>query len=458
MAANILVVDGQVTHGIVLKVKLLAARYGVRMARSLTEAKHMIDAARPDLVILDCGAERRDVLEFIQDFRDDEPTREVPLITLGHFCGPDERLAALAAGADDVLSKPIHEVMLLARIRSLLRARDSEAELTLRGDAGPVLGLAEPTEHFEGQIYATLITPEVDEARGRALAGVLPGHVQTITPEQALGAAGPPANTDLFVIDARGLDSSDLSERIFRLVPDLRARSDTRHAAQLVIMPKGSEGLAAMILDLGSNDVVGHDVGLNELTHRARGLLRDKRQQDRQRATVRSGLKAAITDPLTGIHNRRYADAQLDRMAEAALAAGQDFALMLLDIDHFKLINDRWGHSAGDTVLKEFALRLGAEVRTGDLLARIGGEEFLVAMPDTSERLAKFTAERLCNLIEESPFALPSRAPLNVTVSIGVAMGGPGHPGTIADLYDRADAALYAAKLAGRNTVSLSAA
>merc|ERR1712232_936392 len=99
MAANILVIDGQVTHRIVLKVKLLAARYQVRMAQTLGEAQSMIAQSRPDLVLLDCGAERREVLEFIQDFRNDDATRAVPLITLGHFCGPDERLAALAAGA-----------------------------------------------------------------------------------------------------------------------------------------------------------------------------------------------------------------------------------------------------------------------------------------------------------------------------------------------------------------------
>ena len=461
MTAKILVVDSQVTNRIVLKVKLLAARYEAVMAQSPEEARALVGPERPDLVLYDCG----DVpggLSALRALRQCPGARRVPIIALGHFCGPDERLAALAAGADDVLTKPIHEVMLLARIRAMLRARDTEAaaEMGLRDEAEQAFGFAEPTEHFQGQVHSTLIIPQSPAAqiRARSISTGLPGAVRVITPEDALGPAGPPANTDLFVVDATCLDHDAFSDQVFRLVPDLRARPDTRHAAQIVILPKGAEGLAAMILDLGASDLVSHDVGIQELAHRARGVLRRKRQQDRQRATLRNGLKAAVTDPLTGLHNRRYAEPQLERMAERARRSGQSFAMMMIDIDHFKAINDRWGHSAGDEVLREFGRRLSDAVRPGDLVARIGGEEFLVAMPETSDRLAQIAAERLCALIEEEPFVLPNRTPLHVTVSIGVAMGGVRAEEALGAVFERADSALYAAKTAGRNTVSLSAA
>ncbi|SLN28194.1 diguanylate cyclase [Roseisalinus antarcticus] len=463
MSASILVVDETVTNRIVLKVKLLAARYEVCVASSLSEARRSVDDVAPDLVLVDAGQDATNALAFFQDMRNQQRTRHVPIIAIGGFCGPDARLAALAAGANDVLSKPVHEVMLLARIRSLLRARDAESEIALRDDTSRALGFAEQPETFQGPSRTALIVPDSPAGmlRARGIVAAMPGGARVCSLGDALGPGNGTRDIDLFVIDATCMDQEAFAAEIYRLVPELRSRSESRHAAVIVILPKGTEGMAGMVLDLGANDLVGYDVSMQELVYRAKGLLRRKRHQDRQRATLRNGIKAAITDPLTGLHNRRYAEPHLERLAEAGRRTGRPFAVMVLDIDHFKSINDRWGHAAGDCVLREVAQRLQANVRVVDLLARIGGEEFLLAMPDTTPRLAQMAAERLCNLIEEEPFSLPgSRTPLSVTLSIGVALAGK-VGSTVEDLqglFGRADAALYAAKTAGRNTVSLSAA
>jgi two-component system cell cycle response regulator len=130
---------------------------------------------------------------------------------------------------------------------------------------------------------------------------------------------------------------------------------------------------------------------------------------------------------------------------------------MMLDLDRFKSINDRHGHGAGDEVLREFARRLRENVRGIDLVSRVGGEEFLVVMPDILAENAERVAERVRAAVDETGFTLKDiPVPISVTVSIGLAFHRPGEAGST--LINRADAALYASKKSGRNMVALAAA
>lgn len=461
MPSQILIVDPVVTSRIVMKVRLTEALYEVRATGRFAEAGSMIADAMPDLVILDTGQDAAAGMRFCQDLRGAQATATLPVIALGRFDWPDERLAVLAAGADDVIAKPLHEDLLTARIRSMLRSRAAAADLAPPPGAARVPGLAEAALHFHGPGQTVLVIPQtpVGLLRAQAVRGNLPGGVRVVSPQAALGPGGAGRNIDLFVIDATPMEEDRFAHDVLRLIPELRARSDSRQAGQLVILPHRGEGMAAMALDLGADDIVRHDVSVAELGFRSRRLLARKRRQDSLRASFQDGLRAAVTDPLTGLYNRRYAEPHLRGMALAAREGGPGFAMLVLDIDHFKRINDRFGHAAGDAVLREVALRLKEAVRPDDLVARIGGEEFLIALPGQDARRACLTAERICALIEETRFAIPGRrSPVQVTLSIGVALGGAGGTEAIESIVGRADAALYAAKSAGRNTVSLSAA
>jgi two-component system cell cycle response regulator len=297
-----------------------------------------------------------------------------------------------------------------------------------------------------------------------------------------------------------GSGTSGGAPAALRLLADLRSRSNTRHAATLLLLPRGAVETAAMALDLGAGDVATGPLAPEELAARVEALLQRKAQADRRRERVRLGLQAADRDALTGLHNRRYAEPMLERMAARARHDGRDLAVMMLDIDHFKRINDTWGHAAGDRILQAVARRLRDASRPGDLLARVGGEEFLIAMPDTTADAARTAAERLRHAVAGRPFALgpaearegreamsrpagqaawatsatgearlpetrpsePGCAEVRVTVSIGVAVGAGTLPGTrlggslaCPDLFERADGALYAAKTAGRNMVAM---
>jgi two-component system cell cycle response regulator len=188
-------------------------------------------------------------------------------------------------------------------------------------------------------------------------------------------------------------------------------------------------------------------------------------------------LVMAVTDPLTGLYNRRYANNHLESLITRHQPGnqppgkqpngGHGLAAMMLDLDRFKSINDNHGHGAGDEVLRAFARRLRENVRGIDLVSRIGGEEFLVVMPDILPENAQRVAERVRSAVEETGFSLkdvPGPLPdsldapvsLDVTVSIGLAFHWPDETGSA--LLGRADAALYASKNHGRNKVTLATA
>ncbi|MBQ0960361.1 diguanylate cyclase [Ideonella sp. 4Y11] len=168
-----------------------------------------------------------------------------------------------------------------------------------------------------------------------------------------------------------------------------------------------------------------------------------------ERARAAELAVRASQDALTGLGNRRYLDEHLPRLLRQAEQQRSELALVLIDIDHFKSINDRFGHRVGDRVLVELAQRLRQGTRSADLIARIGGEEFLVALPDTDLHRATEVCERLREQVERTDWG-QHQAGLRVTVSIGLAMAPP-HD--MAALFDQADRALYRAKQAGRNRV-----
>lgn len=161
----------------------------------------------------------------------------------------------------------------------------------------------------------------------------------------------------------------------------------------------------------------------------------------------------ASRDPLTGVSNLRHFHHLAGLELEHARRMGRHFSLLALDIDYFKRINDTYGHAAGDSALKAFTAACRAALREPDILGRLGGEEFAVALPNTGPEGAAVIAERLRRMVEELRVPLPGGGTLSFTVSIGgVCCGGDSHPGT-PDLLARADEALYAAKHEGRNRV-----
>ncbi|GLS86949.1 diguanylate cyclase response regulator [Cypionkella aquatica] len=459
MIGKILIVDDVATNRIVLKVKLAAAGYTPLVASTGQNCLALALAESPDLILLDLNLPDMSGLQVLERLRAEPGLRHVPVIMVSANLETQARCAAFRAGADDFLLKPLDDQTLLARIRSFMRARDLVDSYAPHQGGIALLGLAEAQASFELPGIIALITARPDHALKlrREIAPHLSDRLLTLTPEEAMAEGSHPGATpDVFLIesDFNGPGSG------LRLMSELRSRTHTRNAAFAVQSSQGCSTGAAVAFDLGAHDMITHSITPEELALRLARLLYRKREADGLRASVQDGLRLAVTDSLTGLHNRRYGMAQLAAIAEVSRRSGLDYAVMVVDLDRFKSVNDRWGHSAGDAVLIEVADRLSRNLRNGDLLARIGGEEFLIALPQTSLNDARTIAERLCHAVEETPVRLGGHVSLHVTVSIGLAasMDATAQAGkdSVADLIDRADRALLYAKSAGRNQVTIS--
>ena len=456
MVGKILIVDSVATNRIVFKVTLAEAFYHPVLAADGESCLHLAREASPDLILLDLSLPDQSGVSLISQLRTDPATRDIPILALAATHDKEQRLAALQAGADDVLAKAIDHASLLARVRNLLRGRDGIEGLAPNMAGAELIGFADAPAAYAGRATVSLLADQMETALDwhDTLSQEMTDTILIQSREEAFLAANRSigqAVPDVFLINAGPAGKGDE----LRLMSELRSRAATRHAAVCILRPKGNRDSNAMAYDLGADDVVNADVPPRELAMRLQTLIRRKRREDQLRASVQDGLRLAMIDPLTGLHNRRYAMPKLAAISAAAHAEAAVFAVMVIDLDRFKSVNDSFGHAAGDAVLIEVAQRLKANLRAVDLLARIGGEEFLVALPDTSFDDAQLAADRLCKAIEKYPVKVAFSSGVPVTISIGVAVSNAiSEPPS--SIVNRADQALLLAKAAGRNQVTIS--
>lgn len=455
MSGRILVVDGVATNRIAMKAKLGIAQYEVIQACSTQEAHQAIAAMHPDVVLIDLKPDDQDGIDFIHAISKGACSQKSAVLAL---CAPGDtkgRIAALTAGADSAVSKPIEEMTLLARLRNLLRNHALDEEMRLRDSTNREFGFAEGVAQFDRPARIALLSGKGNEAQQwkPQIESTFGKQVYIQTADQALNPDEGNEKPDIYIVPATLKRPDDG----LRMLSELRSRTETRHAAVLIVFKDEAAQQTVVALDLGANDVIQGDVVMEEMALRLKAMLRGKLQSDHLRSAMRDHIKLATIDPLTGLYNRRYAFTHLTRIRERSADSGGQFALMILDIDRFKRINDNYGHATGDRVLKEVSSRLHNNLRSADLLARIGGEEFLIAMPETDLIPARGAAERLRRVIEETPVRIddgPGDTALDVTLSIGVTIGGAHSDADLDTLIAEADTALYESKTVGRNTVT----
>jgi two-component system, cell cycle response regulator len=219
-----------------------------------------------------------------------------------------------------------------------------------------------------------------------------------------------------------------------------------------VVFLTGRSDTADMVdgLRLGAHDYLRKPCEPAELLARVQAAARVKRLQDELRQRNEELDRVSRTDALTGLHNRRHVEEYLSRLVSLARRNAEPIAVLIIDIDHFKSVNDGHGHDAGDAVLREVAQRMVRCVRLEDMVGRWGGEEFLVVLPNTAAQGAAELAERLRKVVADEPCRLPDGGAMQVTISLGCAASVLDDAGT---LVRSADAAMYEAKESGRNRV-----
>jgi two-component system cell cycle response regulator len=328
--------------------------------------------------------------------------------------------------------------------------------MLMRALTGRQLGMSEDAALIKAlsEERARILIVDDDQAAAAGLSAALATVHEPVvvgTPQEALRLLSE-KDFDVLIVSLTLADADGL-----RLCSQTRSLERTRHLPIVVLLQPGNEARLLRALDMGVNDYVMRPVDANELLARVRTQVKRKRYSDHLRNRLEESIEAAMIDPLTGLHNRRYMENHLATLVIDALSSGRSLSVLLADIDHFKRINDTYGHDVGDVVLKEFSNRFRRNTRGIDLACRFGGEEFLVIMPDTNMSRAYQVGERLRVAIAADAFQIRPGLGIHMTASVGIAtLECP--EDTPETVFRRADSALFAAKRRGRNRVAANAA
>lgn len=456
MTARVLIVDDIPTNVRLLEARLTAEYFEVKTASSGREALAICADGQLDIVLLDVMMPEMDGFEVCRRLKADVRTAHIPVVMITALDQPSDRVKGLQSGADDFLTKPVDDVQLMARVKSLARLKALTDELRARAQTGQEIAIE-------------------DAMRVMDTANVEPGRILLVdndvrSAERIKGYLSPPHNVDVLANPADAAMQVALVQYELAIVSmalgdfdplrvcsQMRTLEQTRGLPILLIAEDSDRPRVVRGLDLGVNDFIMRPIERNELAARVRTQIRRYRYAAELRQSVTNTLALAVTDELTGLYNRRYFDRHLSLMLDKAREQERDMAVMLIDMDFFKAVNDNHGHDIGDAVLKEFAERLKRNIRGVDLACRFGGEEFVVLMPDTDFRQAQGVAERVRMAVAERGFEAPGLRPLTVTCSVGVALNEH-ELDTPEMILKRADVALYRAKREGRNRVVFDAA
>lgn len=450
MSARVLVVDDILPNVKLLEAKLASEYYDVLTATNGLEALEKVASQSPDIVLLDVMMPGMDGFEVCRRIKDDPATAHIPVVMVTALTDAQDRIKGLEAGADDFLSKPLNDTALMARVRSLVRLKMTIDEWRVRENTATQLGvvdtsasaMSEPVEHAR-----ILVIEDQSYESQKFIDGLKVDEDIVIIAETGIDAMGKVMQSDYDLI---AVSLNLANEDGLRLCSHLRSSEKTRSIPILMIANEDDMPRIAHGLEIGAHDYILRPVDRNELLARVRTQVRRKRFQERLRSNYELSLSMALTDSLTGLYNRRYFEVHLQKLLQKNESSKKTLAVLMFDIDHFKSINDNHGHGVGDEVLKLFAKRIQDSLRSFDLVARLGGEEFVVILPDVSHDMAYYVAERLRRIIADEAFPCSAEGgSLRVTTSIGATIVEG--EATMDGVLKIADDALYVAKESGRN-------
>ena len=451
MAARVLVVDDLLPNVRLLEAKLETEYYDVQTALNGKDALDLIAKESPDIILLDVMMPEMDGFEVCRRIKADVKTADIPVVMVTALSDINDRVEGLNAGADDFLTKPINDLALFARIRSLVRLKGMTDELKLRDQTGEELGFDEVAfKQIKDTTGASVLIVDDDQGQSHQISDKLESIGMRVAVEEH--AKDAVKRTEAEEFDLIIVSSELTSDDGLHLCNHFRSQEKTKATPLLIIIADDNMDLLVKGLDMGINDYLVNPIDSNELVARANIQIRRKRYQDALKETRQENLSMAITDKLTKVYNRHYLDKHLNRLVVSSLEKRKPLALMMIDIDHFKSVNDTHGHLAGDQVLQQMPKRILQSVRATDMVARFGGEEFAIILPDTTLSQAAEVAERIRKRVDQIEFDIPNNK-LHCTISIGVSMIMPGD--TPEKLIGRADKALYHVKSTGRNKVAV---
>ena len=452
MTGVILVVDDVPANIKLLEAKLTNEYYDVVSARDGYEALKKVKEHKPDLVLLDVMMPGMDGFETCRQMKKDIEVSHIPVVMVTALNDPSDRVQGLEAGADDFITKPINDTALFARVKSLIRIKVLIDELRLRDQSGSQMGIMQQLVGGAMEVSGSSIWIIDDDAVQckRINEKLSENYKITIFNHHSEALEKAKAeDTDLIIISTMLTEIDGL-----RLATQFKAIERVRHVPIVMLVDEDDQALMLKALDLGVNDYLVVPVDYNEMQARVQTQLRRKKYQDALKSNYQESVSMAITDGLTGLYNRHYLDTHLKNLTASSLEKAKPMSLAIMDMDHFKSVNDTFGHDVGDEVLKQLAQYIVNATRSADLVARYGGEEFVVLMPETDFNAAYEVAERIRRKVEGTPFNIThAQGTLAKTISIGVSTLNPAGDSP-EQLLKRADNYLYVSKHSGRNQVN----
>ncbi len=452
MTARILVVDDILANVRLLEAKLAAEYFEVVTAMNGVDALEAVQRTKPDIVLLDVMMPGIDGIEVCRRLKASAQTQHIPVIMITALDQLEDRVRGLEAGADDFLTKPVNDVSLFCRIKSLVRLKMLSDELRARAITGENMGLVVRPDCIDASRPGDiLVVDNRTQFIDRVKSAVGNSHVITKTPDPTTVTTfveNENKTPDLIIVS---LDNEDFDG--LRICSQLKSLERTRQIPLLVIVGPDDQQRLMRALDMGVNDYLIRPVDRQELLARANTQVRRSRYAEQLRSNVQATIEMAVTDPLTGLHNRRYMETHLDQLVEHSVNRGKPLSILSLDVDFFKAVNDTYGHEVGDKVLQEIAQRMRECVRNVDMACRVGGEEFIIILPSTDKAIAGRIAERIRKAVSGTSLDVGlASGTIKVSVSVGVATLEAPHD-KVEDILRRADQALYKAKREGRNRV-----
>ncbi len=442
----VLVVDDEPLNVELLDKRLSASGFKVLKADNGKEALKKAREDAPDVILLDVMMPGMDGFEVAERLNNAPDTSMIPIVMLTSLSGMEDKLKGLDAGAVDFLSKPINNEELTARTRSMVRLKKLQ-ELHKVRTGFEIPQDIDVTRTGEGE-KARILIVEDDELAVKNYEKMLgAAGYGTITAKDARKALEVLNREipDLIILD---LLLPDISGQ--ELLARIKATSWIKDVSVLVISCVEDMETKIKLIDTGADDYLVKPVNSLEMMARVRASLRKDVVRKELKANLKKVYGKSITDPLTTLYNRQHLGAVIREKIALSERYKRPFSLSILDIDRFKNINDNFGHAVGDDVLKEFSGILKEHVRVTDVVARFGGEEFVIVLTETGIKDALDVSEKLRSAIENYRFA--GIGDRTMTVSIGVTEWGE-NDGKAEDLIKRADEALYDAKNSGRNQV-----
>lgn len=452
MTGLILVVDDVPANVKLLEAKLTNEYYDVITAKDGYEAMDQTQAKKPDLILLDVMMPGIDGFETCRRLKQNPELSHIPVVMVTALSDPSDRVQGLEAGADDFITKPINDTALFARVRSLVRIKVLIDELRLRDKSGSQLGMNASDYSLSLDVSgSSIMVIDDDVVQSRRISEKLSAAKYKTTSfsdhKLALEQACNEAALDLIMISTQLADIDGL-----RLASQFKAVEQVRHVPIIMLVDEDEQHLMLKGLELGVNDYLLTPVDFNEMFARIKTQIRRKKYQEALKSNYQESVSMAVMDGLTRLYNRHYLDTHLKNLVRQAGEQGRALSLVIMDMDHFKSVNDTYGHNVGDEVLRQLSEIIKNTIRSADLAARYGGEEFVVLMPETDAMRCYEAAERLRKAVEIQDFVVSHEVgKIQKTVSIGCAtMRADDTPES---LLKRADTSLYEAKNGGRNKV-----